>query len=73
MYLYLSEKDDFDRLPEALMVRFGRPEPVMELLLHTGRKLARADAGLVLQELAVRGFYLQMPPEIQADLYDAEA
>lgn len=72
MYLYLPEKDGFERLPEALLAHFGRPELVMELELHPRRKLARADAGHVLEGLALRGFYLQMPPEIQAELYDAE-
>lgn len=73
MYLYLGEKDAFDRLPEAFFARFGSPELVMELELHPARKLARADAGRVLEGLAEKGFYLQMPPEIQAELYEAEA
>lgn len=73
MYLYLREKDAFTHLPQALLQRFGQPELVMELDLHPGRKLARAEAASVLQGLATLGFYLQMPPEIQVELYDAEA
>ena len=72
MYLYLPEKDGFEHLPEALMSRFGTPSLVMELELHAERRLARADADEVRKNLAENGFYLQMPPEIEVELYDAE-
>ena len=72
MYLYLPKPDDFDDLPEALMSRFGHPSLVMELQLHTGRKLARADVDQVRRSLDENGFYLQMPPEIDVVLNDAE-
>ena len=73
MYLYLPEPDCFDDLPVALMSRFGTPSLVMELELHAGRKLARADVDQVRRSLSENGFYLQMPPEIDVELYDAEA
>ena len=41
MYLYLKRKDDFASLPKALLQHFGAPRFVMELELHTRRKLAR--------------------------------
>jgi uncharacterized protein YcgL (UPF0745 family) len=34
----------------------------MSLVLESGRKLARADAQEVLDNIEQHGFYLQMPP-----------
>ena len=61
-YLYLAAPDDFARVPEALLRALGRLELVMELELDAGRKLARAEAGKVLEAVDRRGFYLQLPP-----------
>ena len=72
MYLYMPKKDDFEDIPEVLMSRFGNPSFVMELELHAERKLARADVNEVIKSLADNGFYLQMPPEINVELNDAE-
>lgn len=69
MYLYLAEEDGFAELPEALMSRFGTPELVMELELHAGRPLAREDVARVMANLRERGFHLQMPPELDPDMY----
>ena len=69
MYLYLATQDGFDDLPEALMSRFGKPEFVMELELHEDRPLAREDVTKVMANLRERGFHLQMPPELEPDLY----
>lgn len=63
MYLYVDRKEDLARIPEALLERFGRPQPAMALLLHEGRKLARADVAKVIESVRTQGFYLQMPPE----------
>jgi uncharacterized protein YcgL (UPF0745 family) len=73
MYLYLAKQDGFDELPEALMSRFGTPEFVMELELHTRRPLAREDVVKVMANLRERGFHLQMPPELDPDLYHGNA
>jgi len=69
MYLYLARENDFDDLPEALLSRFGKPEFVMELELHAGRPLAREDVHQVMTNLRERGFHLQMPPELDPDMY----
>jgi len=61
-YLYLAARDDFERLPEPLRTQVGRLEFVLEVDLVPGRKLAREDAGVVRENLAVRGFHLQFPP-----------
>ena len=63
MYLYVDRKDDFSRVPDALMGVVGRLEFVMELELTAERKLAREDADEVRKNLAEQGFHLQMPPK----------
>ena len=68
MYLYLIEKERFDRLPAELMRHFGTPSLVMELTLHPGRKLAREDTASVMRNLKERGYHLQMPPKIDVEL-----
>lgn len=65
-YLYLREKDAFSLLPDAVRVPLGPLQLVLEFELTGLRKLARADAGVVLRNLVERGFHLQMP-EVQLD------
>jgi len=69
MYLYLAEKDGFQRVPEALLAGFGQPILVIELLLHPQRKLAREDVGRVITNLHSQGFHLQLPPDLRPELY----
>ncbi len=61
-YLYVSLSDDLSRIPEELLETFGRPELVTKLLLTPERKLARIEASKVLDSIAEKGFYLQLPP-----------
>lgn len=69
MYVYLAKEDGLDDLPEALAARFGAAEFVMELELHADRKLARADVLKVMANLRTHGFHLQMPPDLDPDMY----
>lgn len=69
MYLYLAEEDGFDKVPAALLARFGEPVLVIELELSPQRKLARADVNQVMDDLRERGFHLQMPPQLRPELY----
>ena len=62
MYLYVSKQEGLERVPEALLQRFGEPEPIMLLNLDGSRSLARADADQVVESIREKGFYLQMPP-----------
>ncbi len=62
LYLFITRKDDFSVVPEALLASFGKPQFVMQVKLHPGRKLAISDVGEVLAALREKGFYLQMPP-----------
>ncbi len=60
-YLYIEKKDDFSKVPEALMAMFGRPTLVMTMLLD-GKQLARVDIEKVREALNKDGFFLQLPP-----------
>ncbi len=70
MYLYLKEKDGFDEVPDALMAMFGEPSLVMGLELSPERTLARENSQVVISSLHEQGFFLQMPPKLEPDLYD---
>ncbi len=59
-YLYLAQKDDFESVPAALLEVFGEPEFCFDFELTADRKLAKENAGEVLQNLEARGFHLQM-------------
>jgi hypothetical protein len=72
MYLYLRREEAFELLPAPLLQGFGKPELVMQLELHPGRKLAHEDALEVLQNLQDRGFHLQLPPDIKPALHHGE-
>jgi len=61
-YLYLTNPEDFSRVPEALLSMFGEPVHVMELELGPERRLAREDVFKVMEALREQGWYLQMPP-----------
>lgn len=61
-YVYLSARDDFARVPEALRAQMGALDFVLDVELTPGRKLAREDAAVVRQNLAERGFHVQFPP-----------
>lgn len=60
-YIYLTNQDDFSRLPEALRKLLGTLEHVMDLELTPERKLAQEDPVEVLRSLEERGWHLQMP------------
>ena len=69
MYLYLRAGFSPDKLPEALVKRAGRLTQVMDLDLVPERKLARVDVRKVMERLTADGWYLQLPPDINAHLY----
>ena len=63
-YLYVDKSQNFEELPSALRDAFGQYELVLEMVLSAERKLARADTNQVLSDIALKGFYLQLPPTI---------
>lgn len=66
-YVYLAERDDFARLPEPLRTQLGPLAFVLDVALTPERKLAREDAAVVRENLALRGFHLQFPPSMATD------
>lgn len=61
-YLFVERKDDFSRIPEALLAMFGQLEYVMTLDLHQRQGLARVSTDEVRRKLEEQGYYLQLPP-----------
>jgi len=61
-YLYVEKRDDFSRVPEALMDTFGTPLFVMLFNLKGDKALIRAENQQVQKELSEKGFFLQLPP-----------
>jgi uncharacterized protein YcgL (UPF0745 family) len=62
MYIYVKKEEGLSKVPEALLEMFGKPQHVMTMLLTPEKKLGRAEASKVLDQLEDPGFYLQMPP-----------
>ena len=72
MYLYVQKPDDgttpnptgaLHVLPSALQGAFGLPSWVMTLEITPERKLAQVMGEQVLQSIAQKGYFLQLPPE----------
>jgi len=72
MYLFVDDQEDLERVPAALLTRFGKPVEAMRLELTQERRLSRSDAPAVLAAIAAQGFYLQLPPAIDASSYRRE-
>lgn len=72
MYLYIDKTRGLDAVPEALMSRFGAPKHVADMLLRPEKALARVDVHKVRAALQEQGWFLQMPPPPDADLYLAK-
>lgn len=67
MYLYVDRKYDLKELPESLTHVFGEPLPVLDMILTPEKKLARVSSEKVLEAIADKGFFLQMPPVENSD------
>ena len=68
-YLYVDKKEGMLRVPSALLERFGNPETAMTLMLEPTRKLASANAVTILDNIRDQGFYLQMPPLPDSEMF----
>lgn len=69
LYLFVDRKEGLARVPEVLLARFGKPESAMILNLEPTRKLARANAETVLNAINEQGFYLQIPPLPDSEMF----
>jgi len=67
MYLYILEKDNFEKVPESLLTLLGDIDFSFEFDLSQNRKLVRAEAQEVIRNLKENGFFLQMPPPKHID------
>lgn len=75
MYLYVPKAAGLTKLPPALLQLFGTPEHVMDIPLRPGRDLAQVAEARLREEIAAKGFYLQMPPpkeDYLLDLYNPD-
>lgn len=61
-YLYVEKNGDFDKVPDQLKSLLGKLTLVMTLDLDKRANLGQADLAKVKEELAEKGFYLQLPP-----------
>ena len=66
LYLYITQQDDFSKVPGALLDHLGKLQFVMAMDLTPERKLAREDAGKVIDSLKEQGFFVQLPPQRDA-------
>ncbi len=63
MYIYLTEQDDFSKIPPEIMRAIGITEFTMELELNADTRLARENASDVMKNLDDKGFHLLLPSE----------
>lgn len=63
-YLYVERRDDFSKVPKALLQTFGTPELVTLINLARREHLALANIDKVKQQLHSQGYYLQIPPPV---------
>lgn len=60
-YVYLAARDEVARLPEPLRNQLGLLTFVLDVDITPDRKLAQADAAVVLENLTMHGFHVQFP------------
>ncbi len=65
-YLYLTQENHFDDVPEPLLKSMGKLTLALSFELHPERKLAQADPKTVIASLEKQGFHLQVPPTQQS-------
>ncbi|HLT14056.1 MAG TPA: YcgL domain-containing protein [Marinobacter sp.] len=69
-YIYVRRGQSWDELPEALRSIFGQPVHAMDLLLTPDKKLSRTTGKEVIEAVADKGFFLQMPEEQDTYIVD---
>ncbi|KZX65864.1 MULTISPECIES: YcgL domain-containing protein [unclassified Alcanivorax] len=72
MYLFVDRQKGLKDLPEVLLKQFGTPIHVNDMILSPDRPLARADVAQVMEKIRDQGFYLQMPPPPDEDMFMAD-
>lgn len=62
-YLWLDRQDNFGILPASLALLLGELRFVLEVELHSDRRLPHEDVEVVMQHLREQGWHLQLPPQ----------
>ncbi len=62
LYLFGPSSEGMDRVPQDLLTQFGEPEKTISFTLSADRELARENAALVMENLQLHGYHLQLPP-----------
>ena len=62
-YVWLAVRDEFNALPESLMLMLGELHFVLEVQLDDQRRLPVEDVETVLEHLRTQGWHLQLPPK----------
>ena len=61
-YLFIEKRDNFDPVPEQLLIQFGPPQLVSLLNIKPDTTLAMTDANSVIEAIQKNGYFLQLPP-----------
>ncbi len=69
LYLYVAKGNDLSQLPAELMTKLGELNEVMTLALDAGRKLARVKTQNVLTDIEEKGYFVQLPPNIDPAIF----
>ena len=69
LYLYVNRPEGLTKVPPELLSRLGKTSEVMTIKLGPQRKLARARAPEVLEAIRSKGYYLQLPPDLQPAIF----
>lgn len=65
-YLYLRRGQPWDELPDDLRQIFGKPVQALDLVLTPERRLARTTGREVLEAIAEKDYYLQLPEKVDS-------
>lgn len=69
-YVYVGDPDALQRLPPPLCQALGALTETLRFELTPERRLAQADAALVLANIAAAGYHIQFPPAQAVPLPD---
>lgn len=63
MYIYVKAETGLERVPQALLERFGPHEVALTMTLSKEQALAREDVIRVIANIVEHGYHLQLPPQ----------
>ncbi|MDC0598821.1 YcgL domain-containing protein [Gammaproteobacteria bacterium] len=69
LYLYIDKNIGLDKVPEDLLTRMGNMSEVMTLLITPEKKLARVKSVQVLEDIKEKGYFLQLPPTFNPQVF----